>query len=300
MIIGCMDERFLYLKRKGVIDMKSIKKYVVGLVLALSAVVLTACSSGEDETVKIGVVGEDNEAWDYVIDKLAEENIKAELVIFNDYQQPNAALADGEIDLNAYQHKIFLEQYNKDSGTDLTAIADTYSAPLGIYSDDVTSVDEVKEGDSVVVPNDATNGGRALLLLEAANLIKVDPEAGTLATVDDIIENPYNLTITPVDASQTARSLGDATFAVINSGMASDSGLLPTEDAIYLEPVNETFEPYTNIIVARAEDKDNETYKKIVEAYQTDDTARVILETKKGSLIPAWEGAPKSLKELDE
>src|SRR5699024_6504524 len=270
--------------------MKQFKKWILSVGLIFVGAVLVACGAGaeENETVRIGVVGEDNEVWDFVIDKLEDEGISAELVKFTDYAQPNTALAEGEIELNSFQHKLFLESFNEDNGTDLVPIADTYIAPLGIYSDKITSVDEIEENDTIAIPNDVTNGGRALLLLQTAGLITVDPDAGTTPTVNDVTDNPLNLEIEELDASQTVRALQDVKASVINSGMAVDYGFVPTEDSVFLEPVNDDSDPYVNIIVARAEDADNEIYQKIIDAFQAEDTIEVIKETSKGSSIPVW------------
>lgn len=274
--------------------MQTFKKSIITLGLGLIVAVLSACGAvtgeTESETVSIGVVGENNDVWDFVIEKLErEEGLTVELVRFTDYAQPNTALAQGEIDLNAFQHKLFLESFNEDSGTTLVPIGDTVIAPLGIYSDKLDDVNDLEENDTVAIPNDVTNGGRALLLLQTAGFITVDPEAGTTPTVSDITDNPLNLDIQELDAAQTARALQDVTVSVINSGMAVDAGFVPTEDAIFLEPVNEQSDPYVNIIVAREEDTDNEAYQKVVEAYQAEDTKEVIEETSKGSSVPAWD-----------
>src|SRR5699024_7362701 len=172
------------LDEKEKIKMKKIKKWILSVGLILVGAVLVACGAGaeENETVKIGVVGEDNEVWDFVIDKLKDEGISAELVKFTDYTQPNNALAEGEIELNAFQHQLFLELLNEDNDTDLVPIADTNIAPLGIYSDKITSVNEIEEKDTIAIPNDVTNGGRALLLLQTAGLIEVDSDAGVTPT----------------------------------------------------------------------------------------------------------------------
>lgn len=268
--------------------MKQLKKWILSLGFVAIVAVLAACGANAEDTVRIGVVGEDNEVWDFVIDKLEEEGISAELVKFSDYTQPNNALDQGEIELNSFQHKLFLESYNEDSGTDLFSIGDTVIAPLGIYSEAISSVDEIKEGDTIAIPNDVTNGGRALLLLQTADLITVDPEAGVTPTVNDVTANPLNLQIEELDASQTARALEDVTASVINSGMAVDAGFVPNNDAILLEEVTDETDPYVNIIAARAEDADNEVYQKIVEAYQAEDTIEVINETSAGSSVPAW------------
>ncbi|WP_086349169.1 MetQ/NlpA family ABC transporter substrate-binding protein [Candidatus Enterococcus clewellii] len=262
--------------------------------VALAGLVLAGCSSGsaksnKTETVKLGVVGANNEVWESVKDRLKDEDINLEIIEFSDYTQPNAALAEKEIDLNSFQHQIFLDNYNTEHKTDLVSIGNTVSAPLGIYSDKIKDVKELEDGAEIAIPNDTTNGGRALLLLQSAGLIKVDPEKQQIPTVNDITENKQNLKITELDAAQTARALQDVAASVINSGMAVDAGFVPTEDAIYLEPVDEKSKPYVNIIVARKEDEENELYQKVVDAYQQEETKKVIEETSKGSSVPAWE-----------
>lgn len=276
--------------------MKKLIKITVALAALL--VVATGCSKGSAEssssekketTVKLGVIGSDTDVWDSVKDRLKKEGINLEYVKFTDYNQPNAALADGSIDLNSFQHQFFLDNYNKEHGTDLVSIGNTVNAPLGIYSDKLKDLKELKDGAKVAIPNDVTNGGRALLLLQTAGLIKVDPAKKQTPTVSDITENTKKLEISELDASQTARSLADVDIAVINSGVAVDAGFTPTKDAIFLEPVDDQARPYVNIIVARKEDENNKTYQKVVAAYQTKETEKVIEETSKGSSVPAWE-----------
>lgn len=266
------------------------------LVAAAFLLLVTGCSNSAAQsakdatvTVKLGVVGDDTDVWDDVQKRLAKEDIQLEYVKFTDYNQPNDALAQGEIDLNAFQHQFFLDNYNKEHGTDLVSIGNTVNAPLGIYADQLTSVADFKKGATVAIPNDVTNGGRALLLLQTAGLIEVDPAKGQTPTTSDITANKLDLKIEELDASQTARALADVDAAVINSGVAVDAGFTPTKDAIYLEPVDDKARPYVNIIVSRKEDANNKTYQKIVDAYQTKETEKVIEETSKGSSIPAWE-----------
>ena len=271
------------------------KKLLKAIVVGAALLFITGCSNSnagtkeKEVTVKLGVIGADTDVWDDVKDRLKDEGINLEYVQFSDYNQPNAALADGSIDINSFQHQFFLDNYNKEFGTDLVSIGNTVNAPLGIYSDKVKDIKELKEGATVAIPNDVTNGGRALLLLQSAGLIKVDEAAGQTTTFSDINENNQKLKISELDAAQTARALSDVDISVINSGMAVDAGFVPTEDAIFLEPVDETARPYVNIIAARKEDQDNEVYQKVVAAYQTDETKKVIEETSKGSSVPAWE-----------
>ncbi|MBO0478277.1 MetQ/NlpA family ABC transporter substrate-binding protein [Vagococcus fluvialis] len=274
--------------------MKKIIKY--GLLLVALAGVATACSKGESKkgegetkTVKLGIIGDDTDVWDDVKNRLKDEGIKLEYVKFSDYNQPNSALADGSIDLNAFQHQFFLDNYNKEHGTDLVSIGNTVNAPMAIFSEKVKDIKDVKDGGEVAIPNDVTNGGRALLLLQTAGLIKIDEKAGITPTVSDITENSKNLKITELDASQTARALQDVDLSVINSGVAVDAGFNPQKDSIFAEPVDENSKPYVNIIVSRKEDEKNETYQKIVDAYQTDETKKVIDETSKNTSFPAWE-----------
>ena len=165
--------------------------------------------------------------WEEVADKVADQGVDLGVVTFSDYVQPNRALDEGDIDLNAFQTRIFLDSFNEEFGSNIVPIADTVIAPLGIYSEEVQDVSEISEGAEIAIPNEVSNEGRALVLLQSAGLIEVDPDAGILPTTDDITDNPLNLEITQLDASQTARSVGDVTAAVINSGMVVDAGYKP-------------------------------------------------------------------------
>ena len=246
----------------------------------------------EPVKVTLGVVGEVNEPWDYVIEELKEkENIEVELVKFTDYTTPNNALAEGEIDLSSFQTEIFMDNYNRDHGTELTTIGYTVMAPLGLYSEKITSINELKDGDTIAIPNDVSNEGRALILLQTAGLIKLDPAAGLVPTTEDVIENRLNLQFQTLESNQTARALQDVTASVINSGMAVDAGFIPSEDAVFLEPVTEDSKPYYNVIAALSEDVDNEVFQTIVAYYQSEGTAKVIEESSKGSQFPVWDEA---------
>lgn len=276
------------------------KKLFKLLTIVLTISLLAACTGEKktaglpenlgtkDNPVKIGVVGEDTEVWDGVIARLQEQDIYAELVTFTDYNQPNEALLSGDLQLNSFQHQRFLDNFNKEKGSNIVSIGDTVLAPLGLYSSKIKDVSEIKNGDRIAIPDDISNGSRALILLQTAGLIKVNGQAGDDLTKDYITENPLNLEIIALDASQTARSLDDVTAAAINNGMAIDAGYIPTKDAFFLEPVDDNSKPYINIIATKEENKDNEVLKKIAQAYQTDETAKAIDETTKGSSIPAW------------
>lgn len=272
--------------------MKKLFKLILAattLLVGAQSVVLTNVSAAETTKVKLGLIGDETRVWDSVRARLAKEGIEIEYVKFTDYSQPNAALADGSIDVNAFQHQIFLDSYNSEHKTDIVSIGNTINAPLGVYSEKIKDIKDIKEGATIAIPNDPTNGGRALRLLQSAGLIKVDEAKGYRPTVADIKENTLQLEIKELDASQTARALPDVDASIINSGVAVDAGFIPTKDAIYLEPVDEKSKPYVNVIAVRKEDENNEVYNKIVDVYQTEETKKVIEEVYKGSIIPAWE-----------
>ncbi len=278
--------------------------FTLGLILGLAA-----CSNGQNESektnqndasdssetivVKVGVVGAYNDQWDTVNELLKDDGIQVELIYFNDYATPNRALNDGEIDLNAFQHHAYLENDIKEYNYEITAIGDTLIAPLGLYNnkDKVSSVEEIKDGDIIAIPSDATNGGRALKLMEKLGWITCDPEAGELPTVADITKI-VNIEIQELESAMLANVLPDVTAAFINGGNAFTAGLNPTTDTIYIEELDldsEEVNRLKNLIAARTEDAENEVYLKIVEAYHTDEVAKTLEEAYDGAFIPAWE-----------
>lgn len=267
------------------------KTLVLTLILAL---VLVSCGKknnevsekSEETIIKLGINSDELSVWNYVAEELQKENIKLEFVTFGDYTRPNLALAEGEIDINAFQHYAFFNQFVEDHKLDLTPIGETVIAPLGLYSNKYESIEEIQDGFKIAIPNDATNGGRALNLLKAAGIIDVlDTE---LPKLEDITENKYNIEFIEIDASLLARTLDDVDFGIINSGFAVNAGFAPSEDAVYLEQINESTNPYINIIVARTEDKDDENLKRVVEIYQTDEVEEIIEKIYKGSQKIAW------------
>jgi D-methionine transport system substrate-binding protein len=200
-------------------------------------------------------------------------------------------LENSDIDMNSFQHVAYLEDLKANNESDLTPIGFTYVSPLGLYSEKVTDYADIAEDARIAIPNDVTNGGRALLLLQAIGLIKVDEAKGTTPTVNDIIENPKNISFEELDAAQIARSLQDVDAAVINTNYATDSGLNPKEDALFLDTDNiaSVADVYKNIVAARSEDVDNETYKQVVAEYQTSETAALLDDVTAGNDVPAWE-----------
>ena len=244
----------------------------------------------EGTTIKIGVVGEYSEVLEKVIARYEEATgNKVELQKFSDYSQPNEALIAGDIDLNAYQHHKFLDEFNESKGSDLISIGDTMLAPMALYSEKIKSIDELEDGAKVAIPNDPTNGSRALFLLQEAGLIKVDGQAGDLIGVDKVTDNPKNLEIIEMDASTTPRSLEDVDIAAVNDTFALDSGLDKEKSVFVEDPKSELVKEYINLIAARKEDENNEAYKEFVKYYQTEETKKDMEEITKGAWLPAWE-----------
>lgn len=274
--------------------MKHILKSLTAVLLCAGLLLTaTACGKKEDanikETVKLGVVGDDQRLWEKAAELAAKDGIKIELVHFSDYNTPNDALVNGDVDLNAFQHKAFLDAYNASKNTDLVPIGRTFISPIGAYSDKIKDLKDVPQNGKVSIPNDTTNGGRALFLLEAAGLIKLKDDVGVSPTKADIVENPKNITIDELDAAQVARTLPDVDAAVINTNLAIDAGLSPKDDAIFMEPVNENSAPYINYVVARAEDKDNELYKKVASYYRTPEVKELNDSLYEKTQVMAWD-----------
>jgi D-methionine transport system substrate-binding protein len=260
-----------------------------GIILTFALLVgalLASCSGGEKKVVKVGVNGSGVPTWEYIKEKAADEGIEIELVEFADYVRPNMALADGDIDINSFQTISYFNSFIEEKDLDLSPIGTTYIAPMGLYSEKYKSADEIPEGSTIAVPQEATNMGRALLLLQEAGLIELEEGFDGNGDLEAITKNPKNIKFEAVVAAQTPRVLPDVAGSVINNGVAVEAGFIPVEDSIFRE--GDTATPYINIIAARTEDKDNETYKKIVEIFQTDDVADHVNKVYKKSLIPTF------------
>ncbi|WP_298645520.1 MetQ/NlpA family ABC transporter substrate-binding protein [uncultured Granulicatella sp.] len=279
----------------------NIKKLFVAAVAALTLAACGAAQSSnsgsnasteakkEVKQVKLGVNAGNQEVWNDVIARLKEkEGIAVELVEFTDYVQPNQALENGDVDLNAFQTIIYLERFNKEQGTHIKPIGYTVIAPMGVYSKKIKNVSELKDGDTIAIPEDTSNNSRALRLLHAAGVIKLKDPSNTLATKDDIVENPKNIQIKELPAGQTARALDDVAASLINNGFAVEAGFQPTKDAIFIEEITDSSKPYYNVIAVKEGNENNEVYKKVVEYYQTEQTAKKIEEVTKGASVPVW------------
>ena len=241
----------------------------------------------EPVTVRIGLTGAVYEPiWDVVKEKLAPEGINLEYVQFTNFSLPNNALNNGEIEMNAFQHHAFFNNDTTSNGYDLTAIGDTYIVAMGIFSNTLTDLSELKDGDLVGVPNDVTNEGRALKLLESAGIIVVDPEAGNSPTINDITEYKVQVEFQEVDANLVPSILPDVAIAVVNGNYAADAGLNAAE-ALYME--NEYADnSYYCLIAVRSEDADNPVYQRIAEAYQCDEVIEVYNTQFAGLFTPTW------------
>ncbi|WP_378954918.1 MetQ/NlpA family ABC transporter substrate-binding protein [Pelosinus sp. sgz500959] len=271
--------------------MKKSLKLIALLVVLIVTLGLAGCSQQSstpkvEKTLKVGVTaGPHAEVMD-VVKKVAEKDgLKIEIVEFNDYIQPNVALNQGDIDVNSFQHQPYLDNIIKDRKYEIVSVAKTVIFPMGIYSTKIKNIKELPEGSIVAIPNDPTNGGRALLLLESNNLIKLKPGAGLKAAVTDIIENPKKIVIKELDAAQIPRSLADIDLAAINTNYAITAGLVPTKDAIAIEDINS---PYANIIAVRTKDKEDPAIQKLIKAYHSDEVKAFIKDHFKGSVAVGW------------
>lgn len=267
------------------------KKLLLSIIIVALAIIGAGCAEKTSEgkestTVKLGVSGTDTRIWDFVAKKAEKEGINIEIVSFSDYVAPNTALAEGEIDVNAFQTVAYFDVFIKEHKLDLVPIATTVLAPMGIYSEKYKDVKDIPDGAKIALPNDASNQGRALLLLQEAGLIELPKDFDPNGDLTQIKKNPKNIEFVPVVPAQTPRALPDVAASVINNGIAGDAGLSPLEDAIFAE--SETATPYLNIIAVQAKDKDNKTYKRIAELYQSEDTAEFIEKEYKGNMIPTF------------
>jgi D-methionine transport system substrate-binding protein len=225
-----------------------------------------------DEPVKIGVVGASDPYWSDYADAAEEAGISVDIIDFAEYNLPNPALTEGELDLNQFQHLVYLAAYNTSSGEDLTPIGATAIYPLGLYSDKYESIEDIPEGDTVAVPNDPSNLSRALGVLAAADLISLDAEDPTFATLDDVDEANSKVKITTLEPSLTATSLPDVAAAIVNNDFLEPAGIDPLSAIAGDDPTNPAAEPYINVFAANAEDAENEVLLELVDIYQNSQT----------------------------
>ncbi|MGE8146317.1 MetQ/NlpA family ABC transporter substrate-binding protein [Pseudomonas frederiksbergensis] len=254
------------------------------LLVALAAV--AAFSAQADETLTVAATPVPHaEILEFVKPALAKEGVDLKVKVFTDYIQPNVQVAEKRLDANFFQHQPYLDEFNKAKGTNLVAVAGVHLEPLGAYSSKLKKLDELPGGANVVIPNDATNGGRALLLLQKAGLIKLKEPNNILSTVKDITENTKDLKFRELEAATIPRVLTQVDLALINTNYALEAKLDPSKDALVIEG-NDS--PYVNILVARPDDKDSDAMKKLVAALHSPEVKAFILEKYKGAVLPAF------------
>jgi D-methionine transport system substrate-binding protein len=251
---------------------------VVGIVIATNnsnaaptdaaAGAITEGKGSAADPVKIGVVGASDPYWADYVDAAAAEGISIELVNFSEYPLPNPALTEGELDLNQFQHIVYLAQYNQDAGEDLTPIGSTAIYPLSLYSTQFESVDDIPAGSTVAVPNDPSNLSRSLLVLQSAGLVSLKDGGSIFSTPADIIESESKVTVTALEAALTPTSLPDVAAAIINNDFVEDAGLTFADAIATDDPNDPNALPYVNVFAAKAGDADNELFLKLVEIFQ--------------------------------
>ncbi|EPW8462890.1 methionine ABC transporter substrate-binding lipoprotein MetQ [Serratia marcescens] len=264
------------------------------LTLALAAagtLLLTACgpTAQDDHHIKVGIsAGIDQSLW-AVVQKVAKQkyDLDVEVVTFNDYVLPNEALNNGDLDVNAFQHKPYLDKQMQERSYKLAAVGNTFVYPIAGYSKKITALSQLPDGAQVAVPNDPTNLGRSLLLLQKQGLITLKDGVGLLPTALDIVGNPKKLKIVEIEAPQLPRALDDqkVTLAIINTNYSSQIGLSPAKDGLFVEDKNS---PYVNIFASRIDNKDSEKVKDLVKAYQTDEVAASAADIYKGDAVKGW------------
>ena len=258
------------------------KKLLTALAAA-AALTSAAAHAGEISVAATAVPHA--ELLEFVKPALAREGVELKIKVFTDYVQPNVQVAEGRLDANFFQHQPYLDEFNASRGTQLVSIAGVHVEPFGAYSSKIKSLDELPQGAQVVIPNDATNGGRALLLLQKAGVITLKDGAGITATVKDIADNPKAIKVRELEAATLPRVLSQVDLALINTNYALEAKLNPTKDALAIEGSDS---PYVNTLVTRADNKDSEAVQKLVKALHSAEVKQFIEEKYLGAVVPAF------------
>lgn len=246
----------------------------------------SAAAPAKEVTLKIGATAVPHaEILKFIQPKLKEQGVNLEIKEFTDYVLPNVQVNEKQLDANFFQHIPYLEQQNKDKNMNLVNVVGVHIEPFGVYSKKVKKLDELKDGATVAIPNDPSNGGRALALLERAGLLKLKDGVGVKGTVKDIAENKKNLKIRELEAAMLPRVLDEVDIATINTNYALEAKLVPTKDALFLEDKNS---PYVNIVAARPDNKDSEAMQKLVKALTTPEVKKFIEDKYQGAVVPAF------------
>jgi D-methionine transport system substrate-binding protein len=253
------------------------------LIAALAAL---AAFSAQAESLSVAATAVPHaEILEFVKPALAKDGVELNIKVFTDYVQPNVQVAEKRLDANFFQHQPYLDEFNKSRGTELVSVAGVHVEPFGAYSSQHKTLADLPQGANVVIPNDATNGGRALLLLQKAGVITLKPEAGILATPKDIVENPKAIKVRELEAATLPRVLTQVDLALINTNYALEAKLNPTKDALAIEGSDS---PYVNILVARADNKDNAALQKLAKALNSAEVKAFIAEKYQGAVVPAF------------
>ncbi|WP_213232070.1 MetQ/NlpA family lipoprotein [Caballeronia sp. NK8] len=267
-------------------------KATVLSILFAWGVVSAQPSLAANQTVRVGIMsGEDEDVWRAVAANAAKHGITVKVTTFSDYTQPNEALAQHDLDANSFQHKPYLDAQIQARHYDIVPVGFTYVQPIGLYSRKWKSVDALPQNAAIGVPNDPSNEGRALLLLQAIGVIKLRENAGLLPTARDIASNPRHVQIKELDAGIVGRAIGDLDAAVVNTDWAIKAGIKIPQERIAQEKV--TNNPYRNFIAVNAKDAQAPWVKALVESYQQANVATSILSVYHGATLPAWDGAPQ-------
>lgn len=261
----------------------NVKKTLVAL--AAAAVTTFSVSASAEKLSVAATPVPHAEILEFIKPKLAKEGVDLDIKVFTDYIQPNIQVAQKRMDANYFQHQPYLDEFNEGRGTNLVAVTGVHVEPFGAYSSKIDSLDDLKDGAVVAIPNDPTNGGRALLLLQKAGLIKLKDASKITATPRDIAENPKNLDFKELEAATLPRILDQVDLALINTNYALEAGLNPTKDALVIEGSDS---PYVNILVARPDNKDSEAMQKLAAALHSDAVKQFILDKYKGAVVPAF------------
>ncbi|UDI93047.1 MULTISPECIES: MetQ/NlpA family ABC transporter substrate-binding protein [unclassified Pseudomonas] len=254
------------------------------LIVALAAV--AAFSAHAEQTLTVAATPVPHaEILEFVKPVLAKEGVDLKVKVFTDYVQPNVQVAEKRLDANFFQHQPYLDEFNKAKGTSLVSVTGVHLEPLGAYSSKIKKIEELPSGANVVIPNDATNGGRALLLLAKAGVITLKDPTNILSTVKDIAQNPKDLKIRELEAATIPRVLTQVDLALINTNYALEAKLDPSKDALVIEGSDS---PYVNILVSRADNKDSDAMKKLAAALHSPEVKKFITEKYKGAVLPAF------------
>lgn len=256
------------------------------LTLAAATTLFLSTSVSAAEVLKVGASPVPHaDILKVVQPELSKKGIDLKIIEFSDYVQPNLALNDGDLDANYFQHKPYLQSFSADHRLKLTDIGNVHIEPMAVYSHKVKDINELKKGAKIGIPNDPTNGGRALKVLENAGILKLKDGVGITATPMDIVENPKNVRIVEIEAAVLPRSLEDLDASVINSNFALGAGLNPTKDALAIEAKDS---PYANVVAARVVDKDKPALKALMKELQSEKIKKFIEEKYQGAVIPAF------------